>query len=164
MRSWLPSTETARLPTSCLDSGPGMKSRLVGATMHRTSWVPSTRRWTNAFSCGPTWTFRALAGSAGHSARPEEIRDGPADNGSAWCLSGMPDEHWDNDLLLELHQVHGSDFEVMDKSSLKMDSKSGQVRINRHQACLLLVLPYSSQRASLSQGGNSLPKRRWSLF
>jgi hypothetical protein len=51
-----------------------------------------------------------------------------ADNGSAWYLSGAPDERWNNDVLRELHQVHGSDFEAVDVSSLMVDPDSGQVR------------------------------------
>ena len=51
-----------------------------------------------------------------------------ADNGAAWYVSGVPDERWDNDALHELHQVHGSDFEAVDVSSLMVDPNSGQVR------------------------------------
>ena len=51
-----------------------------------------------------------------------------ADNGSAWFISGVPDERWDNDVLHELHQVRGSDFEAVDVSSLIIDSNSGQAR------------------------------------
>jgi len=51
-----------------------------------------------------------------------------ADNGSAWYISGVPDERWDNDHLHELHQVHGSDFEAVDVSSLMVDPDSGQVQ------------------------------------
>ncbi len=54
-----------------------------------------------------------------------------ADNGSPWFISGVPDERWDNDVLHELHQVHGSDFEAVDESSLMIDPDSGQVRTNR---------------------------------
>jgi len=51
-----------------------------------------------------------------------------ADNGSAWYISGVPDERWDNDVLVgELAQVHGSDFEAVDESSLMVDPDSGQV-------------------------------------
>jgi hypothetical protein len=49
-----------------------------------------------------------------------------ADNGSAWYLSGVPDERWDNDVLRELAQVHGSDFEAVDESSLMIDPDSGR--------------------------------------
>ncbi|MCP4538689.1 MAG: hypothetical protein GY832_16260 [Chloroflexi bacterium] len=49
-----------------------------------------------------------------------------ADNGSSWYISGVPDENWDNDVLRELRQVHGSDFEAVDVSSLIVDPDSGQ--------------------------------------
>jgi hypothetical protein len=51
-----------------------------------------------------------------------------ADNGAPWFISGVPDERWDNDVLHELRQVHGSDFEAVDVSSLMVDPDSGQVR------------------------------------
>jgi hypothetical protein len=51
-----------------------------------------------------------------------------SDNGAAWFISGAPDERWDNDILHELHQVRGSDFEAVDASSLMVDPNSGQVR------------------------------------
>ncbi len=49
-----------------------------------------------------------------------------ADNGSAWYISGAPDERWDNDMLHELDVVTGSDFEAVDVSSLQIDPNSGQ--------------------------------------
>jgi hypothetical protein len=51
-----------------------------------------------------------------------------ADNGSPWFMSGVPDEHWNNDMLHLLGQLHGSDFEVVDTSSLMVDPSSGQAR------------------------------------
>ncbi|HTN78930.1 MAG TPA: hypothetical protein VMK16_04575 [Acidimicrobiales bacterium] len=48
-----------------------------------------------------------------------------ADNGSPWFMSGVPDEHWDNDMLHLLDQLHGTDFEVVDESSLMLDPNSG---------------------------------------
>jgi len=51
-----------------------------------------------------------------------------ADNGSSWYISGVPDERWDNDVLHELHQVEGADFEAVDVSSLIVDPDSGRVR------------------------------------
>lgn len=51
-----------------------------------------------------------------------------ADNGSAWYISGAPDERWDNDVLHELHQVRGSDFEAVNTSSLMMNPNSGKAR------------------------------------
>ena len=53
-----------------------------------------------------------------------------ADNGSSWYISGVPDERWDNDVLHELHQVQGSDFEAVDVSLLMVDPNSGQVQGN----------------------------------
>ena len=51
-----------------------------------------------------------------------------ADNGSAWFISGVPDERWDNDALHALHGIKGSDFEAVDVSSLMIDPDSGQAR------------------------------------
>jgi hypothetical protein len=42
-----------------------------------------------------------------------------ADNGSNWYVSGAPSPGWSNDQLHTLGRVHGSDFEVVDASSLK---------------------------------------------
>lgn len=55
-----------------------------------------------------------------------------ADNGAAWYLSGAPDERWNNDDLAELSDIHGSDFEAVDVSSLMVDPDSGQVAANAH--------------------------------
>jgi hypothetical protein len=51
-----------------------------------------------------------------------------ADNGSPWYLSGAPDERWENDVLRELKELQGSDFEAVDVSSLQVHPDSGQVR------------------------------------
>ena len=51
-----------------------------------------------------------------------------ADNGSNWYVSGAPDERWNNDELHALGQVHGSDFEAVDESSLMVDANSAQTR------------------------------------
>jgi hypothetical protein len=42
-----------------------------------------------------------------------------ADNGSDWYVSGSPDPHWNNDDLHALGRLTGSDFEVVDASSLR---------------------------------------------
>ena len=63
-----------------------------------------------------------------------------ADNGSAWYLSGVPDERWDNDILRELRQVQGSDFEAVDVSGLMLDADSGQVWTATNAAHLPLIL------------------------
>jgi LysM repeat protein len=49
-----------------------------------------------------------------------------ADNGSAWFISGAPDSGWDNSDLHNLANVKGSDFEVVDVSSLMVNPDSGQ--------------------------------------
>jgi hypothetical protein len=41
-----------------------------------------------------------------------------ADNGAPWYVSGAPSPGWDNDALHQLGRVRGSDFEVVDTSSL----------------------------------------------
>ncbi len=51
-----------------------------------------------------------------------------ADNGSAWYMSGAPDERWDNSMLADLKRVVGLDFEAVDVSSLMVDPNSGQAR------------------------------------
>lgn len=51
-----------------------------------------------------------------------------ADNGSSWYLSGVPDPRWDDDELHQLGQLHGSDFEAVDESSLSVNPDSAQVR------------------------------------
>ncbi len=52
-----------------------------------------------------------------------------ADNGSDWYISGVPDERWDNDMLVStLATVHGSNFEAVDTSSLMVDPDSGEAR------------------------------------
>lgn len=51
-----------------------------------------------------------------------------ADNGAAWFISGAPDARWDNETLRQLRDVQGSDFEVVDVSSLMLSPDSGQVR------------------------------------
>jgi hypothetical protein len=51
-----------------------------------------------------------------------------ADNGSPWYLSGAPDERWNNDILRQLKQLQGSDFEAVDVSSLQIAPDSGQAR------------------------------------
>jgi hypothetical protein len=51
-----------------------------------------------------------------------------ADNGSNWYISGAPDNRWNNDDLAQLAKIPGSDFEVVDTSSLALDQNSGAAR------------------------------------
>jgi hypothetical protein len=41
-----------------------------------------------------------------------------ADNGSSWYVTGAPDPRWSNDQLRTIGRAKGSDFEVVDTSSL----------------------------------------------
>jgi uncharacterized repeat protein (TIGR01451 family) len=51
-----------------------------------------------------------------------------ADNGSSWYISGEPNDGWvDDDLVPDLRQVRGADFEVVDESMLQVSPDSGQV-------------------------------------
>ena len=45
-----------------------------------------------------------------------------ADNGSPWYVSGSPSAGWNDDDLHQLQQLHGSDFEVVDTSTLRNGS------------------------------------------
>ncbi len=51
-----------------------------------------------------------------------------ADNGSAWYLSGVPDERWDNDELHAMDVLRGADLEAVDVSGLMVHPDSGQAR------------------------------------
>jgi len=51
-----------------------------------------------------------------------------ADNGASWFISGVPDERWDDDVLHQLRQVKGANFEAVDCSSLMIDPDSGRAR------------------------------------
>lgn len=72
-----------------------------------------------------------------------------ADNGSAWYISGVPDEQWDNDVLHELGVIFGRDFEAVDVSSLMVNPDSGKTKTSGPppfpnstslQSCFLLLL------------------------
>ena len=49
-----------------------------------------------------------------------------ADNGSNWYISGASDSRWNDDVLNQLKTIPGSDFEVVDTSSLQVHPDSGQ--------------------------------------
>jgi hypothetical protein len=49
-----------------------------------------------------------------------------ADNGSAWYISGVPNASWNNDALHLMGNLHGSDFEAVDCSSLMIDANSAR--------------------------------------
>ncbi len=60
-----------------------------------------------------------------------------ADNGSAWFISGQPDERWNNANLTTLGQLLGSNFEVVDATVLQVSANSGEAR----QAASVAVTP-----------------------
>ena len=49
-----------------------------------------------------------------------------ADNGSSWYISGAPDPRWSDDELHQMQQLHGTDFEAVDESSLMVDANSAR--------------------------------------
>lgn len=49
------------------------------------------------------------------------------DNGASWFMVGVPDARWNDDEMHAMTQLHGSDFEAVDESSLEVSSSSGQV-------------------------------------
>lgn len=50
-----------------------------------------------------------------------------ADNGSAWFISGEPDDRWNNDALSTLGSIKGSAFEIVDESGVQAAPGSYQV-------------------------------------
>lgn len=85
-----------------------------------------------------------------------------ADNGSSWFIQGVPDERWDNDVLVsEFALVTGSDFEAVDVSSLMIDPDSGQARQNTEDTepptrpANLSATAISSSRIDLSWTGST---------
>ena len=51
-----------------------------------------------------------------------------ADNGDSWEIDGMPDSRWNDHILKELGDVHGTNFEAVDESGLMVDPNSAQSR------------------------------------
>jgi hypothetical protein len=52
-----------------------------------------------------------------------------ADNGSSWYISGEPNAGWDEDDIGGLKNIAGSNFELVDESSLQVSADSGQARV-----------------------------------
>jgi hypothetical protein len=51
------------------------------------------------------------------------------DTGSEWYISGVPDEHWNNDNLHWFDEnLQGKDFEAVDSDLLRISSNSGQAQ------------------------------------
>jgi hypothetical protein len=69
-----------------------------------------------------------------------------ADNGSSWYISGAPDPRWDNDVLHELSQVYGSDFEAVKVSSLMINPNSGATKSQTHAGSTAVQSSASGQQ------------------
>ncbi len=69
-----------------------------------------------------------------------------ADNGSSWYISGVPDERWDNDVLHELANVKGSNFEAVDVSSLMVSPNSGEARQNTTSNTITVISPNGGEK------------------
>jgi hypothetical protein len=111
--------------------------------------VPTTREsyiWparheagsTTSSSAPPMGTWLRLKSSVNPSNFPADVRPiivalqtyGAivADNGSAWYISGVPDSRWNNDDLHTLGSITGTDFQVVNASSLMVDPNSEQAK------------------------------------
>jgi hypothetical protein len=71
-----------------------------------------------------------------------------ADNGSSWYVSGAPDERWDNDMLHQLDDLTGDDFEAVDSSSLMVDANSGEAQTASLPAAIGKSAPVKERRRS----------------
>ena len=123
-------------------TAPRTRSSHVWPARHDASELTDTR----FPPMGQRFRLRADYATEGHSPQVAVIlralkRYGMmlADNGSEWFLSGVPDERWDNDVLRELRQVKGSDFEAVDCSSLMVDPDSGQTVLRAERVVLPLI-------------------------
>jgi len=68
-----------------------------------------------------------------------------ADNGGPWYISGAPDPRWNDETLHEITRVKGSDFEVVDTSSIEPAAP----------------VVYAGRACKLRRGGTL---RRWGCF
>jgi hypothetical protein len=90
-----------------------------------------------------------------------------ADNGSAWYISGAPDDRWNNDDLHALGGILGSNFEAVDVSPLMINPNSGQAQ---QTSAYVTVTPASvslpvnqKQQFSSTVTGNSNPSIVWDV-
>ena len=90
-----------------------------------------------------------------------------ADNGSAWYISGVPDDRWDNNDLHALGGILGSNFEAVDVSPLMVNPNSGQAQ---QTSVFASVTPASAsvnvnqtKQFSSTVTGNSDPSVVWDV-
>ncbi len=69
-----------------------------------------------------------------------------ADNGSAWFISGAPDDRWDNDQLARLSAIKGSDLEVVQMGTVYTSDPIGAAPA---------ISAFSATPAALSPGGSA---------
>jgi hypothetical protein len=118
----------------------GVVQHAIRMTVPRTQgayvWPASHRAGTSGTTTMPMGTWLRLKASVDENAFDPAVR--PiivalktyggviADNGSAWYMSGVPDERWDNDKLATLGAIKGRDFEVVDATTEKVAPGSYQ--------------------------------------
>ncbi|MDP8219384.1 MAG: hypothetical protein P9M03_11740, partial [Candidatus Theseobacter exili] len=71
-----------------------------------------------------------------------------ADNGDNWSLSGVFDERWDENLIRELQQIKGYNFEAVDASSLITNQNSGSVK--KGDAVVGITAPFDLSANAIS--------------
>jgi hypothetical protein len=69
-----------------------------------------------------------------------------ADNGSAWYISGAPDDRWDNTQLATLSRIKGSDLEVVQMGTVYTSDPTGAAPA---------ITAFTASPASLATGGSS---------
>jgi hypothetical protein len=69
-----------------------------------------------------------------------------ADNGSAWYISGAPNERWDNDELRALGNIKGSDLEVVNTGTVYTSHPSGSAPS---------IASFAASPDTVSAGGSS---------
>ena len=69
-----------------------------------------------------------------------------ADNGSAWYISGKPDNRWNDSNLHTLGQLLGSNFEAVDATVLRIDPNSGAAMQNGVTVAVSPVLGVRADR------------------
>jgi len=110
----------------------------VPSTQGTFVWPASHKAGSSGASTMPMGTWLRLKASVDENAFDPAVRPIVvalktyggviADNGSAWYMSGVPDDRWNNDLLQTLGRIKGSDFEVVEASSEKVADNSYQGR------------------------------------